>query len=77
MKRTWTLHRHHQGVPDADRRWDRAYQQLLAWSQLTPPAPPGGPSYSNSNSIPRQEVEDAHRSLCPGLDRPPDPGPDH
>ena len=75
MKRTWTLHRQRQAVPDADRRWDRAYQQVLAWSHPAPPGVPVSPSYRNSSQ--RQEVTDAYRSLCPGLDRPPDPGPDH
>jgi hypothetical protein len=72
MKRIWTLHRQRQEVSDAARRWDRAYQTLLA---RPPVRAIGGSSYSNTTA--RQEVTDADRTLCPGLNRPSDPGPDH
>ena len=32
MRRQWTVRRTRQPEPDGQRRWDRAYQELLAWT---------------------------------------------
>ncbi len=37
MKRQWTVHRQLVEVPEAQRRWDRAYQLLRAWGSAPPP----------------------------------------
>lgn len=35
MKRQWKIQRKFVHSPDGERRWDQAYQLLLAWSQAT------------------------------------------
>ena len=32
--REWRMHRTGQPHPDGQRRWDRTYQQLMAWTQV-------------------------------------------
>jgi len=62
MKRQWRVRRQPQPHPDAQRRWDRAYQLLAEWALATPlgtseatgPSPAGGAH--------------ATRDLCAGLD---------
>ena len=36
MRRQWTVRRSTQQDPDGQRRWDRAYQHLLAWTTQQP-----------------------------------------
>jgi hypothetical protein len=36
MKRQWRVRRQPQPHPDAQRRWDRAYQLLAEWAQAAP-----------------------------------------
>lgn len=33
MKRSWTVRRTVQDLPNGEQRWDRAYQILLRWAQ--------------------------------------------
>jgi hypothetical protein len=35
MKRSWTIRRTVQELPNGEQRWDRAYQLLLRWNQET------------------------------------------
>jgi hypothetical protein len=74
MTRTWHVQRQGHPTPAALEQWDRVYQSLVRWGQA-PSAPrmvpaPGGPPLS-------QEVSDAYRALCPGLDPAPGPDGDH
>ena len=67
---TWSVRR--QAIPrrDGERRWDQAYQLLVRWAAVQPaeicPAAPI-----------MQEVPDACRGLCAGLDGPPGAGADY
>src|SRR4051794_11357391 len=72
MKHTWTPRRHF--VPPAlpHRRVDQAYQRLLRWT-----LPPTGSPPTASRSAPNQEVHDASRFICPGLQPTPGPDPNH
>jgi hypothetical protein len=36
MKRQWRIRRHLLATPDGQRRWDRAYQALLRWTEPAP-----------------------------------------
>ena len=33
MRRHWRIRREVRATPDGDRRWDRAYQELLTWTR--------------------------------------------
>ncbi len=50
--------------PDAQRRWDRAYQHRLEWTAAHPP------SHPPSGSAPLLTQEEAHESrpFCPRVD---------
>jgi hypothetical protein len=65
MNRRWTVERRWIDHPDAQRRWDRAYQLLLdvADPAVGPPTEP--------------ESRHADRRLCPCLDTAPSPGTDN
>jgi hypothetical protein len=58
--RDWRVRRTFQPHPAGQRQWDRAYQQLLAWTQPADGcvAAPVGPE------PPRQEVSHEGRVLC-------------
>ena len=63
MRRQWRLRRQWLAAPDGQRRWDRAYQQLLMG---TPPAAlplTSRPSGEQQGA----EVQHAGSSVCPGL----------
>jgi len=62
--RDWRIRRTCQPHPAGQRQWDRAYQQLLAWTQPADgcAAVPVGPA------PPRQEVSHESRSLCTCID---------
>ena len=45
--REWQVRRVLQPHPDGQRRWDRAYQQLMAWTQPEDAAAPAAPSLSH------------------------------
>ena len=57
-KRQWSIRRTTTQALQAQRRWDRAYQQVLQWS-----APP-----VSLTPTPSQEKHEEHRSLRPRLD---------
>ena len=60
--REWRMRRTGQPHPDGQRRWDRTYQQLIAWTQVSQDAAvPAGPE------SPAREVNHEDRDLCTGL----------
>jgi hypothetical protein len=65
MKRSWTIQRQPQAVPDAERRWERAFQHLLRCANPVPQPEAVTPTADH------EEVEDESRTLCPRLDQPP------
>jgi hypothetical protein len=74
MKRHWQIRRQFQPTADAAQRWDQVYQYLIQWSQPT--------ASTTSTSLPTslhpsQEVTDDKCHLCPCLNRPASPGPNH
>ena len=74
MTRHWQIRRQLHTTADAARRWDRAYQMLLQWSQATDS--PTQPEFSTTLQ-PSLEVPYDQRPLCPRIDRPADAGPNH
>lgn len=58
----------------AQKRWDQAYQYLLAWSELS-----GQTKLSQPDQTDCDDKEDEHEvsSVCPGFHFPPNPGSDH
>jgi hypothetical protein len=76
MKRQWQwrICRQVQHSPDAQRRWDQAYQHLLRWSQSVSV---GGDPTAPSGAPPVQEVRHECGDLRAGLHPAPSPGADH
>ena len=74
MKRQWQIRRQLHTTADAARRWDRACQMLLQWSQAADAAPKLDLS---SAFQPPLEVTYDPRPLCPRIDRPTDVSPNH
>ena len=70
MATDWLVHRTVSLRPDGQRRWDLAYQLLAQWSREHSPEPTLPPA-------PAQEVTDGSRALCPRVDPPTGPDPDH
>ena len=71
MQREWRIRRALLGTADGQRRWDRAYQDLLAWTcpdQVAPTTLVG--------ERVRKESADAGRDLCAGVDATPGAGAD-
>jgi hypothetical protein len=71
MRCQWIVRRTMQPDPDGQRRWDRAYQEVLAWTKEMAVAPAGawrGPGVR----------EDGHEggALRPRVDAAPGAGPD-
>lgn len=71
MKRQWRTRRQVLPQPDGQRRWDRAYQLLLAWTTPSEAAnatadPPPVPLVAALRST--QEVEHAGCHVCARLD---------
>jgi len=67
---TWSVRRQASPCRDGERRRDQAYQLLLRWAavqsgEICPAAPV------------MQEVPDACRGVCAGLDGPPGAGADY
>jgi hypothetical protein len=65
MRRQWTVRRTRQPEPDGQRRWDRAYQELLAWTRA------GSGDERRDAVVPGPsdlEVKHESGSLCPRLD---------
>jgi len=72
MKRQhWTLARRQVSHPAAERRWDQAYQQLLALLPLGPGVPGADPLTGTP-----EESRHARSHLCPGIDPAPSRGAD-
>lgn len=69
MKRAWSIHRRFIAKTNSQTRWDQVYQHLLRW---TTQRAEEGPS-----PAPLQEVSDADRVVCAGLDHPASPSPNH
>ncbi len=63
-ERSWTIQRHFRACAQGWRRWDQAYQSLLAWSSPCLP------------HIDEQEGIDANSYLRPGFDPPASSEPD-
>lgn len=63
MKRTWKVRREFQESPDAQQRWDRAFQYLLEWA---PVAAEDDVSTSLVADL-RQEVSDENSGLSSGF----------
>ncbi len=66
MKRDWRIRRALLATPEGQRRWDRAYQQLLSWAG---PATAGAIPAASAPGIGEREagVGDGHSDLRPGL----------
>jgi hypothetical protein len=65
MRRQWIVRRTTQQEPDGQRRWDRAYQEMLSWTGdgLVDEARGGA-----VQEPPHLEVKDESSRLCPRLD---------
>ncbi len=63
MKRQWRIRRDLLAIPDGDRRWDRAYQELLNWTRPDVAAPTMLASEREA-----REVGHASSDLRAGLD---------
>ncbi len=71
MKRQWRRRRELLAAPDGQGRWDRAYQELLAWT-----CPDGAaPTMVVSERVGKGR-DDAGRDLWAGVDAPPSAGAD-
>lgn len=60
MKRQWRIQRRLLATPDAQQRWDRAYQALLRWTEPTLIA-------VTTSEHERGEVRHAHSSVRAGV----------
>ena len=71
MRCQWIVRRTMQPDPDGQRRWDRAYQEVLAWTKEMAVASAGALRGPGAR-------EDGHEggALCPGIDTAPGAGPD-
>ncbi len=65
MKRSWTIRRQPKVAPDAQHRWDRAFQTLLRCTSPDPPPTRAAPAASH-----KEEVEHESRTICTCLDQP-------
>ena len=67
MRHQWIVRRTMQPTQDGQRRWDRAYQELLAWSGA-------GSNAGARDDVVREpsdlEVKNESGSLCPCLSHP-------
>jgi len=69
MKHQWRIRRQTVEYPDGQPRWDRAYQQLLAWSQ-------NGRTTAATHQT-SQEMNHENSSVREGIDIPTDAASDH
>ena len=67
MRRKWQIQRQLQPMSDAEQRWDRAYQHLLAWTRLEEPKE----ASELRTQAPKHEemTSENNRYLCSGFDR--------
>jgi len=90
MKHHWRLGRSSVATPDAQQRWDRAYQSLLLWSQRANQDAPSTrktletlpvQDVLDTQNVPvqqdEQEVTHAGTGVCTCLDAESSPGADH
>jgi hypothetical protein len=73
MRRQWTVRRTRQPEPDGQRRWDRAYQELLAWTRV------GCSGEAHDAAVPEPsdpEVKKESSFICPCLDTATSASPD-
>ena len=68
----WTVTRRLIGRPEAQRRWDRAYQLLLPAA-----TPHSGPAAGGAPTSAPEESRHAGSRLRPSIDPAPSPGADH
>ena len=71
MRCQWIVRRTTQPDPDGQRRWDRAYQQVLAWTKEMAVA-----SASALRGPGAREAGHQGGTLCPGIDTAPGAGAD-
>ncbi len=71
MRCQWIVRRTMRPDPDGQRRWDRAYQQVLAWTKEMAVASAGASRGPGAR-------EDGHEggALCPRVDAAPGASPD-
>ena len=62
MKRDWRMRRELLATSDGQRRWDRAYQELLTWT-----CPDGAALAMVVGERVGEERNDACRDLCAGV----------
>lgn len=62
MKRQWQIRRTLLASTEGQRRWDRAYQQVLSWTSPDPPS-----RLAAASSEQEAEGDDARSDLCPGV----------
>jgi hypothetical protein len=72
MRHQWHAHRALVVSPDEQQRWDRAYQNILAWSQLPAPSTQDPQIQDVGEGQNAQEVAHARSGLCARLDAEPD-----
>ena len=69
--RQWKSTRQFLERPDAQRRWDQAYQSLMSWTQGPTPSPVAEVAQAT------QEESDENSRLCSRLDPAPDSDANH
>ena len=73
MRRQWMVRRSERADKDGQHRWDRAYQQLLAWTQSNQEA---APQPMALRPPPEEEVSHESGHLRQSLHPAPSPGAD-
>lgn len=70
-QRQWKITRQFVEHPDAQRRWDQAYQCFMSWT-------PGSTLSPKTEVAQRaQEESDENSCVCPSLDSAPEPDANH
>jgi ABC-type uncharacterized transport system YnjBCD substrate-binding protein len=64
MKRTWSVRREFQESPDAQQRWERAFQYLLEWAPVVREDDTSTALAADS----KQEISDENSGLSTGFD---------
>ena len=65
MKRSWSVRRTVQPLPNGDQRWDRAFQLLLRWAHDADIARAAQAVVPKNRT---QEASDESSDLCPRVD---------
>lgn len=74
MKRRWCLRRQTCALPDGQRRWDRAYQAILAWAAT---GEGDGRAKQRSPTATQEVAHAAERRVCARLASTAGRGPEH